>query len=204
MKQIIISLIILSFYHTANAHICDKIRSIQGMTTTPLFNKAIINGKSLDYYTIESKCDLSCIAYYFNKNGILYNLSANNIGVYDNNSVGTITVDKISKTALTGYLTCSSNEKRVYLPIHFSIQKNKVILDLQTEDYGVTSRLLNMSGYSRSEYARLKNELLKKSNTQNQIIGFTQYQFLNKSAVKTVKLGTLGKNGDFLLILESK
>lgn len=204
MKKTILSLIILLSCYTADAHICDKIKSIQGMTVEPLFHKAIINGKSLDYYTIVSQCDLSCIAYRFNKNGILHNLSANNIGVYDNNSVGTITVDKINKTVLTGYLTCSSNDKRVYLPIHFSIQKNKVILDLQTEDYGVTSRLLNVSGYSKSEYARLRNELLKKSNTQSHIIGFTQYQFSNKSEVKTVKLGALGKNGDFLLILESK
>lgn len=188
------------------AHICHKISTHKDFYVSPLFYNAIMNGTSLDYYTFESRCDTACLFDYFTKQGIAHKLSANNIGIYDANSVGTLTIDNINRGIMTGYLTCSSNAKRQYLTLPTNIDKSKVTLDLQTEDSGIISRTLTFNGYSRSDYLRLKSDILRKSVSHKKIVGFDEY-VLSKAPVKkiiTIKLSDWSDDGYFMLIMESR
>lgn len=188
------------------AHICHKISTHKDFYVSPLFYNAIMNGTSLDYYTFESRCDTACLFDYFTKQGIAHKLSANNIGIYDKSSVGTLTIDNINRGIMTGYLTCSSNAKRQYLALPINIDKSKVTLDLQTEDLGIISRTLTFNGYARSNYLRLKNDILRKSVSHKKIVGFDEYVLSKAPAKKiiTIKLSDWSDGGYFMLIVESR
>lgn len=188
------------------AHICHKISTHKDFNISPLFYNAIMNGTSLDYYTFESRCDTACLFNYLTKQGIAHKLSANNISIYDVDSVGTLTIDNINRGVMTGYLTCSSNTKRQYLVLPINIDKRKVTLDLQTEDLGIVSRTLTFNGYARSEYLRLKSDILRKSASHKKIVGFDEY-VLSKAPTKkiiTIKLSDWSDGGYFMLIMESR
>lgn len=208
MKKLsaLVSFVIMLYSANAFAHICHHIFNHKNFHVSPLFNNAIMNGTSLDYYTFESRCDTACLFDYLTKQGISHKLSVNNIGIYDANSVGTLTIDNINRGVMTGYLTCSSNDKREYLALPVNIDKNKVTLDLQTEDSVIVSRTLTFNGYSRSDYLRLKSDILRKSVGYKKIVGFDEYT-LSKAPVKkiiTIKVSDLVDGGYFMLILESR
>lgn len=187
------------------AHICHKISTHKDFYVSPLFDNAIMNGTSLDYYTFESRCDTACLFDYLTKQGISHKLSANNIGIYDANSVGTLTIDNINRGIMTGYLTCSSNAKRQYLALPINIDIRKVTLDLQTEDLGIVSRTLTFNGYAKSDYLRLKSDILRKSSGHKKIMGFDEYVLSKAPAKKiiTIKLSDWS-GGYFMLIMESR
>ena len=187
------------------AHICHKISTHKDFYVSPLFDNAIMNGTSLDYYTFESRCDTACLFDYLTKQGISHKLSANNIGIYDANSVGTLTIDNINRGIMTGYLTCSSNAKRQYLALPINIDTRKVTLDLQTEDLGIVSRTLTFNGYAKSDYLRLKSDILRKSSGHKKIVGFDEYGLSKAPAKKiiTIKLSDWS-GGYFMLIMESR
>ena len=187
------------------AHICHKISTHKDFYVSPLFDNAIMNGTSLDYYNFESRCDTACLFDYLTKQGISHKLSANNIGIYDANSVGTLTIDNINRGIMTGYLTCSSNAKRQYLALPINIDTRKVTLDLQTEDLGIVSRTLTFNGYAKSDYLRLKSDILRKSSGHKKIVGFDEYVLSKAPAKKiiTIKLSDWS-GGYFMLIMESR
>lgn len=206
MKKFYIILLLTAILHSTNAfaHICHKISTHKDFDVSPLFYNAIMNGASLDYYTFKSRCDTACLFDYFTKQGIAHKLSANNIGIYDASSVGTLTIDNINRGVMTGYLTCSSNAKRQYLALPINIDTRKVTLDLQTEDLGIVSRTLTFNGYAKSDYLRLKSDILRKSSGHKKIVGFDEYVLSKAPAKKiiTIKLSDWS-GGYFMLIMES-
>lgn len=208
MKKLPVMVLLAVMLYSTNtfAHICRQIFNHKDFNVSPLFYNAIMNGTSLDYYAFDSRCDTSCLFDYLTKKGIAHKLSANNIGIYDADSVGTLTIDNINKGMMTGYLTCSSSAKRHYLDLPINIDKTKIILDLQTEDLGVVSRTLTFHGYFRSDYLRLKSDVLRKSIGHKKIVGFDEYVLSKAPAKKiiTIKLSDLADGGYFMLIVESR
>ena len=138
----------------------------------------------------------------FNQQQFQYGLSANNLSVFDQSSVATLTIDSIEKNIVSGYLTCSSNEKRAYLPIPVVVKQNKIILDLQTEDNKTISRSMTFSNYSQQEYISLMKLLSSKSIKTTSEVGFTNYQIRSTGINYLIKTTVLNRGGNFMLIIE--
>ena len=192
----------LALSNIAFAHVCTYVKQIKGFNSAPLFNKAIINGKPIDYLVFKSSCNLACLFKNFKQQQFQYGLSANNLSVFDQSSVATLTIDSIEKNIVSGYLTCSSNEKRAYLPIPVAVKQNKIILDLQTEDNKTISRSMTFSNYSQQEYISLMKLLSSKSIKTTSEVGFTNYQIRSTGINYLIKTTVLNRGGNFMLIIE--
>lgn len=201
MIRFVIAFVICYFMNFANAHVCNNIMSINGFYSDRLFDKAIINGSSIDYYTFKSNCNLHCIFDYLNNKNIEHNLSENNISVFDINSVATITIESANSKLVSGYLTCSSTDKRNYISIPITFDKTKVILDLQTEDNTTISRSLNFFGYKKHDYQAIKNTLQQKSTKVSHEVGFDVYAITSKKPMR-IKISQISNEGGFMLIVE--
>lgn len=198
-KSMMLFMTILS--QQVSAHVCDSIRTLKGFESDKLFHNTIINGKPIDYFVFRSSCDFHCVFGYFNRLNIQYNLQGNNIAVYDKISIATITVESSANNVISGYLTCSSNDIRHYIDLPFSINRQNVILDFQTEDYGVVSRSLTFSKQTYSQYINLQRQLSIISYKQQKDIGFYTYYINSKNQHSKIKLGDFSREG-FMLIME--
>lgn len=202
MKKIIISVFSLFLSISASAHVCHNISNIEGFSYSKLFSNAIINEKSIDYYIFSSECKKKCLYKSFKNKNLQHSTVNNNISVFDNNSVATLTIDNTNNNIISGYLTCSSNIKRYYISIPFYINRKKITLDLQTEEKNSTSRTINVQNYTRKDYLSLVRDLEKIANTKNREIGFMVYSFRYNHKLHNIKISNLTRNGDFMLIIE--
>lgn len=202
MNKTIIAVLISFLSMNANSRVCEKIRTIEGFSAAPLFSKAIINGKPLDYYTFASDCDTSCLAKALKKRGISYSFTGSNLTIFDKSSIATVIIDNTHRQSIAGYMTCSSTAKRSYVPNPANINTKKVSLDLQTEDTKNVTRTMNIQGYSKREYARLLAQLNKLSRNVESTVGFTNYTMRASRSRKVLKVSKLSPRGDFLLIIE--
>lgn len=201
-KSLMISLILFSLSNVTLAHVCNSIRQIKGFNSSILFDKAIINSKSIDYLVFKSSCSLACLLNNFKQQQFQYGLSANNLSVFDKTSVATLSIESIDKNIVSGYLTCSSTEKRVYLALPVAIKQNKVVMDLQTEDYRTVSRSITLSSYSQQEYIALMKSLTAKSTKTVREVGFVNYYIKSNGINYIVKISAINKSGNFMLIVE--
>lgn len=201
-KSLMISLILFSLSNVTLAHVCNSIRQIKGFNSSILFDKAIINSKSIDYLVFKSSCNLACLLNNFKQQQFQYGLSANNLSVFDKTSVATLSIESIDKNIVSGYLTCSSTEKRVYLALPVAIKQNKVVMDLQTEDYRTVSRSITLSSYSQQEYIALMKSLTAKSTKTVREVGFVNYYIKSNGINYIVKISAINKSGNFMLIVE--
>lgn len=204
MNRTIVLVICTLASFPALSHVCSSIQSIKGFSSAQLFQNAIINNKSLDYYTFSSECNVDCLRTKLKTKNISYSLNSNILSVYDKGSVATLTFESTGKQTVSGYLTCSSNHSRNYISHPLRIIKQKVSLDLQTEDYKTISRTINFQGYTRSEYAVLVNQLNKISTSKKSIIGFTDFKIATPHFNQSIKISKLSSHGDFMLIIEVK
>lgn len=201
-KSLIIGLVACTLSTTTLAHVCNSIRQIQGFSSSTLFDKAIINGKPIDYLVFKSSCNIACLLNNFNRQQFQYGLSANNLSVFNNSSVATLTIESIDKNIVSGYLTCSSTAKRVYLPLPVAIKQNKVVMDLQTEDSRTISRSITLSNYSQQDYIVLMKSLTAKSTKTVREVSFVNYYVKSNGINYVVKISAFNKGGNFMLILE--
>ncbi|MGP5060900.1 hypothetical protein ACTXGZ_12060 [Psychrobacter celer] len=202
MNKIIIIILASFLSVTANSAVCQQIRAIEGFAAAPLFSNAIINGKPLDYYTFASECGSNCLTKMLKQKDISYSFTGSNLSVFDKSSVATIIIDSTYKQSIAGYMTCSSIAKRSYIPNPVRINKSKVSLDLQTEDYKNVTRTINIQGYSKSDYARLLAQLRKLSRGVESSIGFTNYILKPSRSQRVIKVSKLSPRGDFIFIIE--
>ena len=202
MKKIIISVFSLFLSISASAHVCDTLSTIAGFSYSELFSNAIVNEKSIDYYIFSSECKEECLYKSFKNKNLLHSTVNNNISVFNNNSVATLTVDNTNNKIISGYLTCSSNIKRYYISLPFYINRKKITLDLQTEEKNSISRTINVQNYTRKDYLLLVRELEKIADTKNKEIGFIVYKFKYDRKRYNIKMSNLNRDGDFILIIE--
>lgn len=202
MKKIILLFSSLFFSIYASAHVCTTISSIEGFDYSRLFNNAIMNTKPIDYYIFSSQCKKNCIYKNLNNKNLRYSTVNNNISVFDSNSVATIIIDSLDNDIISGYLICSSNNKRSYISFPIRINARKVTLDLQTEDRKKITRIINFHRYSKKEHFLLIKELEGKATTKNKIVGFTDYSSIYKRKRYSIKISNLSGSGDFILIIE--
>lgn len=200
MNKIILLLLTIAFPAIANSAVCKQIRAIEGFSSAPLFDNAIINNKPLDYYSFSSDCDTGCLARRFKRSDIRYRFAGSNISVFDKDSVATLIIDSQYKQSIAGYMTCSSTAKRSYIRNPININTKKVSLDLQTEDYRHITRTINLQGYSRREYAQVISQLNKLTGNKESIVGFINYRLTRPR--QTIKVSALSPRGDFMLIIE--
>lgn len=202
MRKTIILFFSLFFPISASAHVCNTISNIEGFDYLRLFNNAIMNTKPIDYYIFSSKCKKNCIYKNLNNKNLRHSTINNNISVFDSNSVATIIIDSSDENMISGYLTCSSNNKRSYISFPIRMNDRKVTLDLQTEDQKNITRIINFHGYKKKEYFLLIKELEGKATTKNKIVGFTDYSSIYKRKRYSIKISNLSGSGDFILIIE--
>nr|WP_299040685.1 hypothetical protein [uncultured Psychrobacter sp.] len=202
MNKLLIAFSISVLSVAANSAVCNQIKNIEGFSSAALFDEAIINGKSLDYYSFVSKCDISCLLQNLKKKNISYSLNNKNISVFDKSSVATIILDNSLHKAISGYMTCSSTEKRKYIYNPISLSNNKITLDLQTSDYINTTRTINLEKYSKSEYLKVLGQLNRLTKYREATIGFTNYKITSKGGKRVIKVSKLTPRGDFILIVE--
>lgn len=201
-NSLILGLVALTMANLTFAHVCNSIRQIKGFNSSVLFDRAIINGKPIDYLVFKSSCNLTCLINNFKQQQFQYGLSANNLSVYDKSSVATLTIESLDKNIVSGYLTCSSTEKRVYLPIPVAINQNKVVMDLQTQDNRTISRSLTLSNYSQQDYIALMKNLSTKATKTLREVGFVNYHIQSNGINYVVKTSPFNQGGNLMLIIE--